>query len=103
MVGDSRELDRETRWQGQAAARRMGNVRRAATYPAAVLASVSQLYLQSTDCLSATGENRREAGLRQDALHLFSFVTLDFDAAIFHRAADTAGFLHLLGEFLFLH
>ena len=51
---------------------------------------------------SPTGENRFETGFRQDAFHLFAFVALDFDAAVFHGASDAAGFLHLFREFLFL-
>jgi len=47
-------------------------------------------------------EHRLEARLDQDALHFFTFVALDFDAALFHRSTDAAGFLHLSGEFLFL-
>ena len=47
-------------------------------------------------------EHRLEARLDQDALHFFALVALDFDAALFHRPADAAGFLHLSGEFLFL-
>ena len=54
------------------------------------------------ECPSPTGENRPEAGLRENALHLFAFVALDFDTSIFHRASDTAGFLHPLREVLFL-
>ena len=51
---------------------------------------------------SATGENRLEAGFGEDALHLVAFVALDFDAAIFDRAAAAAGFLHFFREDLFL-
>jgi len=50
---------------------------------------------------SSPREDRVEARFRQDALHLFPFVSLDFDAAIFHRASYSAGFLHYLREFLF--
>ena len=51
---------------------------------------------------SATGEHRLETGFREDALHLFPFVALDFNAAILDRTANAAGFLHFFGEFLFL-
>jgi len=53
-------------------------------------------------CSLPAGEHRLKARLDQDALHFFALVALDFDAALFHRPADAAGFLHLSGEFLFL-
>jgi hypothetical protein len=36
-----------------------------------------------------------EAGFGEDALHFPALAALDFDAAILHRAAVTAGSLHL--------
>lgn len=51
---------------------------------------------------SAAREYWLEARIFQDAFHLVTLVTLNFNAACFHPAAYAAGFLDLLGEVLFL-
>ena len=51
---------------------------------------------------SPAGEDGFESGFGEDPAHFFPLVSLDFDAALFDGAADSAGLLHLLGEFLFL-
>jgi hypothetical protein len=56
---------------------------------------------KSQETESPSRENGLEASFGEDALHFFSFVTLDFDAAVFHGSTNTTGLLHLLRELLF--
>lgn len=45
---------------------------------------------------------RAEARLGEDACDVIAFVALNLDLAVFHRATDAAGLLHLIGELFLL-
>src|SRR5436190_13405731 len=47
-------------------------------------------------------EHRPEVGFGQDASDFFAFVSLDFDLAVFYRAASSASLLHRPRQALFL-
>ena len=46
---------------------------------------------------SAPGEYRAKSGLNQYASHFGAFISLNFDPALFNRAAGAADFLHRFG------
>jgi hypothetical protein len=51
--------------------------------------------------VSTSGEHGLKSGFNEDAGDFLAFITLNFNLAVFHGAANATGFLHLFGEHFF--